>query len=84
MPSASDLPTVALIRRMAGDGAARQIREQARLSLHDVAAAVGVADSTVCRWETGKRLPRGELALRYAAALAEVAVVAVAVSREGP
>ncbi|MDP9270648.1 MAG: helix-turn-helix domain-containing protein [Chloroflexota bacterium] len=34
----------------------RLLREGARLSLRDVAEALGVERSTVSRWETGRRL----------------------------
>ena len=70
-----DVQTVAVVRRLAADGTARQIREEAKLSLHDLATAVGVADSTLCRWEKGQRSPRGELAVRWAGELATLVAV---------
>jgi DNA-binding transcriptional regulator YiaG len=56
---------LARVRRLATNGAARSIRQAARLSLPEVAAEIGVAVSTVWRWENGQRQPRGEAAERY-------------------
>ncbi|MDP9949158.1 MULTISPECIES: helix-turn-helix transcriptional regulator [Streptomyces] len=47
-------------------GETRQLRVAARLSISEMAAACGVDQSTLWRWEQGKRLPRGERAFRYA------------------
>jgi transcriptional regulator with XRE-family HTH domain len=60
---------LAAVRAAAADGRARQLRLAARLSLADVGRACGVDQSTVYRWETGRRSPRGEAALRYEAFL---------------
>lgn len=64
-------PTIALARgrTLAATGQARRIRRDARLSLSDVGAACGVDQSTVHRWETAQRNPRGPAALRYVALL---------------
>lgn len=60
---------LAAVRALAADGSARAIRQQAGLSLSEVAAACGVDQSTVHRWESGKRAPRGDAAIRYGALL---------------
>lgn len=60
---------LAAVRARAADGSARRIRVAAHLSLTDIASAVGVDQSTVHRWETGRRAPRGAPALRYGALL---------------
>lgn len=65
-------PTLALVRELAADGTARRIRIAARLSLYDIARDLGVKAGTVSRWETGKRTPRGEAALRWAQLLNEI------------
>jgi DNA-binding transcriptional regulator YiaG len=57
------------LRARTASGEARKIREAARLSLNDIARSVGTHYSTIARWESGERLPRGEAALRYAALL---------------
>lgn len=57
------------LRARTASGEARKIREAARLSLNDIARSVGTHYSTIGRWESGERLPRGEAALRYAALL---------------
>ncbi|WP_424224354.1 helix-turn-helix domain-containing protein [Brooklawnia sp.] len=42
------------------------IRQHANLTRAEVARAVGVDPSTVSRWESGERRPRGAAAARYA------------------
>jgi DNA-binding transcriptional regulator YiaG len=61
------------LRALTTSGKAREIREDAHLSLSDIARSVGAHYSTVSRWESGQRLPRGEAALRYAALLDRLA-----------
>jgi DNA-binding transcriptional regulator YiaG len=53
-------------REFIASGEARRIREAARLSLADVAGAVGADYSGVGRWERGERVPRGPAAIKYA------------------
>lgn len=60
---------LARVRRLAESGRAAEIRAAARLSLYDIADAIGSNASTVQRWESGERRPHGEQALRYAALL---------------
>lgn len=59
-------------RSVARTGEARRIREAAQLSLAEVAAAIGVDTSTVHRWETGDRRPRGDAAVRFIELLDEL------------
>jgi hypothetical protein len=62
-----DLLKVAAARDACSSGAARALRLSARLSLAEVANEIGAGDpTTVWRWETGQRRPRGALAERYA------------------
>jgi DNA-binding transcriptional regulator YiaG len=56
---------LALIRQAAATGEAKAVRVGARLSLADLAREIGVAPSTVCRWEKGSRSPRGLPAIAY-------------------
>ena len=44
---------------------ARALRAAARLSLEDVAEAIGSSPSTIGNWERGIRQPRSAVALRY-------------------
>ncbi len=67
--------TLATARRMTADGTARRLREANRLSLGDMARAVGTSPSTIWRWEQG-RGPTGEIGLRYGELLARLAVLA--------
>lgn len=54
------------VRAALASGEAQRLREAAQLSIGEVARACGVDQSTVWRWEQGKRLPRGQTAIRYA------------------
>jgi DNA-binding XRE family transcriptional regulator len=56
---------LALVRLKVADGTAQATRERAGLSRGDVGGTVGVDPSTIFRWETGLRTPRGSAALRY-------------------
>lgn len=60
---------------MAATGTARHIRESSGLSLQELAVWIGVARSTIHRWEVGSRRPTGEAAQRYLSALDELAGV---------
>jgi DNA-binding transcriptional regulator YiaG len=63
--TADSLHDLALVRAMTESGEAREIRQRARVSLTEMAGAVGVAPATVARWEVADRRPRGDAALRY-------------------
>lgn len=54
------------VRDLTHSGQARKIRQHANLTRAEVARAVGVDPSTVSRWESGERRPRGTAAIRYA------------------
>lgn len=56
---------LAKVRSWTISGVAREIREGNGLSLAEIGAAIPASPSTVCRWELGQRIPRGERALRY-------------------
>jgi DNA-binding transcriptional regulator YiaG len=43
----------------------RALRLELGLSLAEVARELGVTTPSVSRWETGRRIPRGDLAARY-------------------
>jgi DNA-binding transcriptional regulator YiaG len=60
------------VRRLAATGAARAMREDAGLSLSELADAAQVHKVTVFRWEHGQRRPRGTAALRYLEVLDEL------------
>jgi DNA-binding transcriptional regulator YiaG len=54
----------------------RQIREGARVSQRELAAALDVSVMTLNRWERGLVKPRGDHAAAYAAALKRLEQVA--------
>jgi DNA-binding transcriptional regulator YiaG len=64
-----DVLALARVRELAESGRARSIRTAARLSLADVAGAIGSTASSVQRWENGARRPYGQAALRWCALL---------------
>ena len=68
----SQLRALVEVRQRGRNGSAKAIRIAAGLTIAEVAAAVGVGESTVSRWEGGSRQPRGEAALRWAALLTEL------------
>lgn len=52
--------------RYARNGRGRDIREKAKVAQQDMAERVGVSPSCLWRWETGKRRPREDAAVRWA------------------
>jgi DNA-binding transcriptional regulator YiaG len=60
-----DVAALAEVRQFCASGRARGIRERACLTLGEVGRSVGVAPSTVARWEDGTRRPTGRAAERY-------------------
>lgn len=67
-----DLLLLARARRLASTGEARRLREQAALSLREVADAVGMPHTTLWRWENGQRTPHGAKASAWALLLDEL------------
>lgn len=57
------------MRMAASSGEARAKRRELRLTLKEIAAAVGASTASVNRWERGEASPRGPHALRWAEAL---------------
>jgi DNA-binding transcriptional regulator YiaG len=60
-------------RELARSGEARELRLKARLSLAELAQDVGVHATSVFAWESGRRKPSGDAAVRYAGLLRELA-----------
>src|SRR5579863_5674024 len=67
---------LAEVRRMSQDGRGRRIRRAPGVSAADIAAELGVRETTVLRWEKGQAFPRRPVALRYRAILVALAEVA--------
>jgi DNA-binding transcriptional regulator YiaG len=61
-----ELEAIAHARRLIASGAAKAIREDAQLSLRDVASALRVEAAPVLHWARGPTRPRAENALVYA------------------
>jgi transcriptional regulator with XRE-family HTH domain len=68
----NDLLARSRARRALTPQRVRAVRIAARLSQSELAAALGVTEAAICRWEQGERIPRGEIADRYAALLAQL------------
>jgi DNA-binding transcriptional regulator YiaG len=60
-------------REAVATGRASEIRQSARLSQSEIAMALGVTTSAVCKWERGTRSPRGDVAERYGRLLRRLA-----------
>jgi transcriptional regulator with XRE-family HTH domain len=60
---------LAYVRRLARTGAARAMREEASLSLREMAEAVGTTRASLSRWERHESIPRASAALRWVAVL---------------
>lgn len=71
-PDPGDLARVTKARRLAKTGQAKRIRQAADASHRDMGAEVGVAGSTIYRWEEGLTRPGWDHALRWEAALARL------------
>lgn len=67
-----DISAVARGRALAHSGAGRSIRLAARISLGELARAIGASQPAISRWERGVCLPSPEYAARYAAELDEL------------
>lgn len=57
---------LARLRAAVTSGEAQRLRVASHLSINEVADACKVDQSTIWRWENGRRIPRGTAALRYA------------------
>lgn len=68
-----DVLLLSQVRAAASSGRARQARKTAGITQAELAAALGVSQTTVALWETGRRRPRGEAALKYARVLRRLA-----------
>jgi DNA-binding transcriptional regulator YiaG len=68
-----DAVQLADLRRMCATGEARRIRLDARLTVPEIARAVGVSHPSIYRWESGRRTPTGTAARRYGALLVALA-----------
>lgn len=70
--AATDLIELARARELAASGQGQMIREWARLSLTEVADAVGASVPSVWRWERGERQPRSDAGRRWALLMFEI------------
>ncbi len=69
-----DLVVVSELRRATRSGAARHLRELARISQAQLARTLGVAPAAVNRWEQGHRQPSERLARPYVEMLCRFAL----------
>lgn len=63
---------LAAARAHAATGTGRTIRQRHRLTLVEVADAIGIDQPMLSRWERGERRPKGEAALRWVDLLADL------------
>lgn len=71
-----DLALIAQTRADLASGAAREARTAAGIRQSEMAAAIGVARSTVSQWESGLRAPDGDHALAYGRLIRDLAKLA--------
>jgi DNA-binding transcriptional regulator YiaG len=71
----TDIVYVAMVRNLVKNGTAHNLRRSAQLSIREEAEAVGVAPSTVLRWETGLSVPRSAAAHRLGVFLEQLGAV---------
>lgn len=65
--------TLARLRADVASGRVKIVRQACgHLSQREIAQAVGTTPAAVAGWESGRRMPRGRAALRYAALLADL------------
>lgn len=65
--------TTEVIRgRRLGNGTGARIRRQAGIAQAELARAMGVQASTLCRWEAGEQIPDPRNAVRWYKAIAEI------------
>jgi DNA-binding transcriptional regulator YiaG len=72
MTEPTDPVALARVRRLASSGVAKRRRDDARVSLAEIASAIHVSTTTVYRWENGLRRPTGEAAIHYGRLLEEL------------
>jgi DNA-binding transcriptional regulator YiaG len=65
---------IAKVRELLRSGRARAIRETYHLSRSELARCLGVAESTIARWEEGERVPRCRNAVELAHLLRQLEV----------
>lgn len=65
-PTLESIANLVEVRAATRSGKARQLRERARITQGEVAAALGVTRACVSHWEAGVRKPSGAAAQRYA------------------
>lgn len=76
MLTKQELDTLDLLRRSRHDMAAgryREIREATGLTQAQVAAYIGASPGSVAGYEKGRRHPRGDVAVKYALVMEELA-----------
>jgi DNA-binding transcriptional regulator YiaG len=72
------------VRSAVQSGEAVKLREAAMLTQGELARAIGVSAAAVCRWESGRRRPSGDAALRYGRMLRVLATVIERERNGGP
>ncbi len=73
MTHSPDLIALSRARSWAQSGMARELRRAAKLSMGEVARAIGAhSAATVQRWETGERQPSGTVGAKYGRLLHEL------------
>jgi DNA-binding transcriptional regulator YiaG len=75
MTTYTDIQIISTTRHLAETGEARLIRTNARIRTMELASVIGVAPTTLTRWETGYRVPSAADTLKWGAALRDLSMV---------
>lgn len=76
MNGRDELLLLAELRENLRNGEAQRVRQGARVTVAEVARALGVTQGAVAQWERGVRSPRGDIAVMYARILDDLGKVA--------
>lgn len=75
-----ELRALMFARAACADGRAKALRLRAGLSYRELGQAADLNPSTIAKWESGTRVPHGEIGIRYGRTLSSLVELVQAVS----
>lgn len=75
-----ELRALMFARAACADGRAKNLRIQAGLSFRELGKVADLNPSTIAKWESGSRVPHGEIGIRYGRTLSSLDELVQAVS----
>jgi len=80
-----DVISLTVVRELCANGEARALRQRHRLSLGELAAAIGSTPASVAAWESGRKRPRASAAFTaYTHILGELLALGEHANDENP